>query len=91
MRIEITTDGGFTGRGIGNAVVDSTEHDTVTRALNRAKPETWAREYRLEHGADLVRYTLTMEGVTTSWVTGAAIPEDLQAVFEAVWAAGRDR
>lgn len=80
--ITITTDGGFTGRGIGSVSVESSR---VREEVANARPETWAREYTA-HGADLVHYTLTIGDVTTSWSTGAAIPPDLAALFEAVWA-----
>jgi hypothetical protein len=84
MHIEITTDGGFTGRGIGNASVESDDHADVAEALANARPEDWRDEYRAR-GADLVHYTLTMEGRAVAWSTGATIPADLEALFEAVW------
>jgi len=82
MTITITTDGGFTGRGIGGVSVDS---EIVRDAFHKARPETWAREY-LSIGADLVTYTIAIGEHRTSWQTGAAIPRDLEELFEAVWA-----
>lgn len=86
MRIAITTDGGFTGRGIGGVEIENTlASPALARAIASAHPEAWAPEYPLARGADFVRYTLTMGDVVTSWEEGAEIPADLRAVFEAAW------
>ncbi|HEY0139408.1 MAG TPA: hypothetical protein VGF48_00855 [Thermoanaerobaculia bacterium] len=87
MNVAITTEGGFTGRGIGSVTLDDPLPDEVARAVAAARPEEWQREYTVERGADLVRYTLTLGDVTTSWVTSAAIPPDLEALFDAAWRA----
>ena len=50
MQITITTDGGFTGRGLGTASADVDVADV--------HPESWRDEYTAP-GADLIRYTLT--------------------------------
>lgn len=84
MTVTITTDGGFTGRGIGSVSVDTRDDDHVREALARAHPESWQREYTA-HGADLINYTLTAGEHTTSFQTGAAIPQDLEELFEIVW------
>ena len=78
MRVTITTDGGFTGRGIGSASGD------VDHALFR-DAASWRDEYTRKRGADLVRYTLTFGERSVSWVEGAEIPQGLRAVFETVW------
>lgn len=78
MLVTITTDGGFTGRGIGSASGD------VDHVLLR-DAESWRDEYTTERGADLVRYTMTFGERSVSWVEGAEVPEDLRAVFEKVW------
>lgn len=79
MRITITTDGGFTGRGIGTRSAE-VDDEIIARAL----AEEWRDEYR-SPGADLVRYTLTMGGKSVSWTDGAEIPEGLREMFELVW------
>lgn len=89
MNVAITTDGGFTGRGIGGVTLDDPLPEDVARAVANAHPEEWQREYPVDRGADLVRYTLTLGDVTTSWITGARIPEDLQALFDAAWRSRR--
>lgn len=78
MHVTITTDGGFTGRGIGSRSAD------VDDALLR-DADAWEEEYRVRRGADLVRYTLAFGERKVSWVDGAEIPEDLRRLFELVW------
>ena len=76
MVITITTDGGFTGRGIGTRSADVD--------VSGVRPESWRDEYRA-HGADLVRYTLTIGGKSVSFNETAEIPKDLRRLFERVW------
>lgn len=76
MRVTITTDGGFTGRGIGSRSADVEVDDL--------RPEEWKDEYRAR-GNDLVRYTLTVGDRAVSWNETAEIPEDLRRLFERVW------
>jgi hypothetical protein len=76
MRVTITTDGGFTGRGIGSRSADVDVDDV--------HPEEWREEYRA-HGADLVLYTLTLGERSVSWNETAEIPKDLRRLFERVW------
>jgi hypothetical protein len=93
--IEITTDGGFTGRGVGTASIDSDHAPAVLRrAVAGAKPQHWAREYvnpNMPHGApDEVRYTLSLKDAdheyVTSWRETASRPPDLREVADLVWA-----
>ncbi len=79
MRITITTDGGFTGRGIGSR---SAEIDDAVVA--RAQEEDWRDEYP-SPGADLIRYTLTTDTRSVSWTEGAGIPDGVRELFEKVW------
>jgi len=79
MRVTITTDGGFTGRGIGSASADV--DDDLLRDID---PPSWRDEYTT-YGADLVNYTLTLGERSVRWVEGAEIPEDLRRLFERVW------
>jgi hypothetical protein len=76
MLVTITTDGGFTGRGIGTRSADVDVSDV--------RPELWREEYP-GRGADLVRYTLTLGDRSVSWNETAEIPEDLRRLFERVW------
>jgi len=93
--IEITTDGGFTGRGVGSASIDSDHAPAaLRRAVAESKPQQWAREYvnpNMPHGApDEVHYTLTLKDgdheYVTSWRETASRPRDLREVAELVWA-----
>ena len=79
MRITITTDGGFTGRGIGTR---SAEVDD--RVVARALAEEWRDEYH-SPGADLVRYTLTVGTRSVSFTDGAELPRGLRELYELVW------
>ena len=79
MRITITTDGGFTGRGLGMRSADVDDE-----AVARAESEEWRHEYQAP-GADLVRYTLTTDTRIVSWTEGAPIPRGLRELFERVW------
>ena len=78
MRVTITTDGGFAGRGIGSASAD------VDDELLRDS-DAWAEVYTTGRGADLVRYTMTFGGRSVAWRETAEIPEDLRRVFLTVW------
>lgn len=79
MRVTITTDGGFTGRGVGSASADVDD-----ASLAALQPDRWRESYEAR-GADLVRYTLTVGEKSVSWVEGASIPEDLRRLFDEVW------
>jgi hypothetical protein len=79
MRITITTEGGFTGRGIGSRSAE-VEDDVVHRALK----EGWRDEYHAM-GADLIRYTLRVGERSVSFAEGAELPRGLRELFELVW------
>lgn len=79
MHVTITTDGGFTGRGIGTR---SAEIDDAI--VDRALLEEWRDEYR-SPGADLVRYTLTAGERSVSFTEGAELPRGVRELFELVW------
>ena len=81
MRITISSDGGFTGRGVGSASADVDDAE-----LARLGTETWRDEYSAP-GADLIRYTLTFGERSVSWQEGGEIPPELQELFEKVWRA----
>jgi hypothetical protein len=79
MLVTITTDGGFTGRGLGTRSAD-VDDAVVARAL----AEEWREEYR-SPGADLVRYTLSAGGRSVSFTDGAELPAGLRELFELAW------
>lgn len=79
MLVTITTDGGFTGRGLGTRSADIPEDDVA-----RARPDDWRDEYR-SRGADLVRYTLRVGERSVSWTEGADVPRGVRELFERVW------
>lgn len=79
MHVTITTDGGFTGRGIGTRKADI--DDAI---VDRALLEEWRDEYR-SHGADLVRYTMVVGDRCVSFTEGAEIPRGVRELFELVW------
>ncbi|HEX6099805.1 MAG TPA: hypothetical protein VF432_26065 [Thermoanaerobaculia bacterium] len=78
MRVTITTDGGFTGRGIGSRTAEV--DDELLRGA-----EAWAEVYKADRGADLVTYTMTFGEKKVTWTETAEIPKDLRRVFESVW------
>ncbi|HEX8252460.1 MAG TPA: hypothetical protein VF846_04855 [Thermoanaerobaculia bacterium] len=80
MRVTITTEGGFTGRGIGSAAAEIADH--VIAHLQQI--ETWRDEYDAP-GADLVRYTMTIGARRVRWREGAELPASLRELFELVW------
>lgn len=98
MRIELTTSGGLTGRGIGSVKVEgstATIDGSVTTQLTDVEE---ARLHRLpivrrsRTGAptpDAVQYTLTIDGERFSWTDGGA-PNDCQRWAETLLAI-RDR
>ncbi len=79
MLVTITTDGGFTGRGVGTRSAD-VDDALIERVMN----EQWRDEYS-SPGADLVRYTLSVGDRSVSFTDGAEIPSALRALFELVW------
>lgn len=99
-RIEITTEGGMTGRGIGNATITpesvaKCDHASLDRALQNAMPSAWKREYREPsnpHGyADQILTTMTLKidgkPFTTSWYSGSRdlVAKDAIVLFDAAW------
>ena len=91
--IEITSSGGFTGRGVGTVNFDSDHAPAaLRRAVAESKPQHWESEYTHKdapHGyPDEVHYTLTLTAgdhrYVTSWHETAPLPRDLDAIREAV-------
>ena len=94
--LQVTSDGGFTGRGVGTITTDS-DHasEALRRAVAASKPERWEREYTHPDApngyADEVRYTLTLTSgdhkYVVSWRETAPRPKDLRAIHDAARAA----
>jgi len=87
VRVEIRTSGGFTGRGIGNVVI---EHASSLRALIDAALVSGAPAPPPALGsADEVRYTMTVRSGKTvhtfSWTDGSPPSPAVMALFEAAW------
>lgn len=79
MRITISSDGGFTGRGVGSASAEIDDDE-----IARLRVDEWRDEYETR-GADLIRYTLSIGERSVSWQEGADIPRELRELFERVW------
>lgn len=77
--VTITTDGGFTGRGIGSAAAE-VDDDFIARL----DVDSWQESYTAP-GADLIRYALEVGGRRVTWMEGAQIPDDLRELYELVW------
>jgi len=83
MYVTITTDGGFTGRGIGSASAEVDDDFLAQLAV-----DSWQESYTTP-GADLVRFALEIGGRRVTWMEGAAIPDDLRELHARVWSRGR--
>jgi hypothetical protein len=97
-RIEITTDGGFAGRGLGGIVIDGiavTATDlgrSCKGTLTAGEQDGLARAIaRLDSSGkhagghpDEIGYTLKVNDETTSW-SGENPPKGVAAVFERAW------
>jgi len=98
LRIEVTTDGGFAGRGLGSVTVDGTSVAAKDLArscngeLTAKEQETIARdaaafspskESKPAH-PDQIGYTLTVGEQSMSWY-GEEAPAAAAPLFNAVW------
>jgi hypothetical protein len=96
--IEITTDGGFVGRGLGGVVIDA-RSITATDLSRSCKGELTATEHDALASAaakfepahekstghpDQIGYTLKVGDQSTSW-HGETPPAGAAAVFNAAW------
>lgn len=99
-RIEVTTDGGFAGRGLGGVTIDGSSiaakdlSHSCDGELTKAERETIAREAaKFEPSKDSapahpdqVGYTLKVGDASMSWY-GEEAPPAAAPLFNAVWAA----
>jgi hypothetical protein len=96
--VSITTDGGFTGRGLGTVAIKDTrvttdrcdgeltkpEQTRIARLVRDAKPDAWAGIVSKAH-PDQVHVTVTLNGKSGSFYDEQDAPEDLRALYESVW------
>jgi len=96
--LSIKTDGGFTGRGVGQLSIDgqkaTTERcaGTITRAesdhlgaaIAAAKKLKWRESYGQVH-PDAVQWTLEVDDRKASWYDGSDLPKELEALRDAAW------
>jgi hypothetical protein len=99
-RIEITTEGGFAGKGLGSVTIDGRSvaakdlAHTCTGELTEKEQETIARAAAAFKASsdsapahpDQIGYTLTVGDQSTSWY-GEEAPKAAAPLFNAVWAA----
>ena len=98
MRIELTTSGGLTGRGIGSVLVDGTTATIDGKVTTELTEDEAARLHRLPivrttrppaATPDAIRYTLIIDGERWSW-SDPGVPTDCRRWAEALMAI-RDR
>ncbi len=98
VHLEITTDGGFTGRGLGSITVDAQKGTTercssaltaaelhqLADALAAATKTDWKESYG--HAApDAVQWTMKAGERKTSWYDNNDVPKEIGAVRDAAW------
>jgi hypothetical protein len=98
LNLSIKTDGGFTGRGVGQLAIDgdkattercegtvtAEERQQLIAAISVAKKLKWSESYGHAH-PDAVRWTLETAGRTTSWYDGNDLPKELQELRDLAW------
>ena len=96
--LTIKTDGGFTGRGVGQLSIDGrkvttercagtitrAECDRIDAAIAEAKKLKWRESYGQAH-PDAVQWTLEIDDRKASWYDGNDLPKELQALRDAAW------
>src|SRR4051794_24060035 len=96
--LSLKTDGGFTGRGVGQLSIDGqkvttercagtitrAECDRLTAAIAAAKKLKWRESYGQVH-PDAVLWTLEIDDRKASWYDGNDLPKELDALREAAW------
>jgi hypothetical protein len=100
LDLSVTTDGGFTGRGLGSVTIKDDRATTercdapltdaekarLEKLVGAADPSSWRDSYGDADGhPDQVKYTLTLGGHTTSWRDEDKVPADVRALYEAAW------
>jgi hypothetical protein len=96
-RISVTSDGGFTGRGVGGIVIDNGQVTATLQQKSCTGALTDSERTRLQklipirdsteagHGhPDQIRYTLTIGDRTAIWF-GEDAPKDVAPLFQLLW------
>lgn len=93
--IELTTEGGFTGRGIGSLRIEGTRlsiNGRFVRDLTRSQAAGFARLASAvsdfagsAKSPDGIQYVLRAAGHTIAWTDADELPRPAQELFEAVW------
>lgn len=98
--IDVSTQGGIAGRGLGSVSLSSKgadfpNRDAVARAVDAAAPEKWKSSYAVPGNprgyADQILYKLTLtrggQTYSTWWYDESRplLPPDLGALFDVVW------
>jgi len=94
--IELTTDGGMTGRGIGSVRIEGAKLTVSGRfvrdlsaaelkMLNRLASSLEDFEGGGRRAPDAVRYRLRAGGHTLTWTDADSLPRPAQAFFDALW------
>jgi len=96
--LSLKTDGGFTGRGLGeisingekvttercDGTITKAEQSELTAAIAAAKKMKWHESYG--HAApDAVQWTLEIDDRKASWYDSSEVPKELAALKEAAW------
>lgn len=96
--LSIKTDGGFTGRGLGQLSINGekvttercdgtltrNECDLLTSAIAAAKKLKWRDEYGHAH-PDAVQWTLQLDDRKASWYDSSEVPKELESLRETAW------
>ncbi len=95
--IELTTDGGFTGRGIGSVHIEGTRlsvNGQFVRDLTQSQAAAFTRLASAVSdfagsaaSPDAIAYRLQAGKHTITWRDGDRLPNPAQKLFEAVWSA----
>ena len=96
--LSLKTDGGFTGRGVGQLSIDGrkvttercegtithAESDHLAGAIAAARKLKWRESYGKVH-PDAVQWTLELDDRKASWYDGDDLPKELQELRDAAW------
>ncbi len=98
VHLKLTTDGGFTGRGVGAITVDASKATTerctssLTReelqqlgdAIAAAKKSAWKDSYGNAH-PDAVQWTMEVDDRKAVWYDSSDVPKEIGALRDAAW------
>ncbi|HEY3053581.1 MAG TPA: hypothetical protein VGK04_09370 [Thermoanaerobaculia bacterium] len=78
MKIELTTSGGLTGRGIGSVTIDAGTQLTLSEQQRLASLPKPKKTHSPQRAPDAITYTLRIDGEEWTW-TDVNAPKDCQA------------